>query len=336
MIHASDKASCDKVAAAGYTNVRLLARPLARRSRQAPLCKPHCVVHQPGRIGACWGKVGAATPFQGVCMHGLSASSFGGVAFQHLLRGGLNCLCGAADAPAHASGHVCVVRPPVLAYRVQRVHTAVGPAVRGRGVGVGWEVGVLGGPRRHAPGGFLAAAGRPARALLPACCRPPRRAPPHVRPLLRLACGSVTHPACGPCCVWPAALSLSRRYMLVARAVWMGFHVLMLDTDSFLYHDPYAYFKKEPLAGIPFMSLQDGGNLINGGAWQQGASGRAGGVGRRRSAACARTGGWILPACLSCSEPNYLNTAVLLHLQEHSTSTISNHMAPWPLPWHPW
>lgn len=49
------------------------------------------------------------------------------------------------------------------------------------------------------------------------------------------------------------------RYILVARAVWMGYNVMMLDTDAWFYHDPYTYLKHPPFANISYMSLQDGG-----------------------------------------------------------------------------
>jgi hypothetical protein len=50
----------------------------------------------------------------------------------------------------------------------------------------------------------------------------------------------------------------------MARAVWHGYNVWLLDTDSYLYSDPYKYLKQPPFADIPFMSLRDGGNIVNG------------------------------------------------------------------------
>ena len=38
------------------------------------------------------------------------------------------------------------------------------------------------------------------------------------------------------------------------------------DRRSWLFRDPYAYLKKEPLASIQYMALQDNGYLNNGGA----------------------------------------------------------------------
>ncbi|EFN57003.1 hypothetical protein CHLNCDRAFT_143657 [Chlorella variabilis] len=55
------------------------------------------------------------------------------------------------------------------------------------------------------------------------------------------------------------------RYILMARAVWLGYNVWLLDTDSYLYRDPYKYLKVPPLSNVTFMSMADNGNIINGG-----------------------------------------------------------------------
>lgn len=46
----------------------------------------------------------------------------------------------------------------------------------------------------------------------------------------------------------------------------MGYSVMMLDTDSFFFQDPYSYVKRPPFANISYMSMADGGNTVNGGA----------------------------------------------------------------------
>ncbi|EFN51412.1 hypothetical protein CHLNCDRAFT_55126 [Chlorella variabilis] len=56
------------------------------------------------------------------------------------------------------------------------------------------------------------------------------------------------------------------RYILMARAVWHGYNVWLLDSDSYLYQDPYKYLTVPPLSNITWMSLQDGGATVNGGA----------------------------------------------------------------------
>ncbi|EFN51487.1 hypothetical protein CHLNCDRAFT_55051 [Chlorella variabilis] len=56
------------------------------------------------------------------------------------------------------------------------------------------------------------------------------------------------------------------RYILMARAVWHGYNVWLLDTDTYLYRDPYKYLTVPPFKDIPWMSLQDGGNIVNGGS----------------------------------------------------------------------
>ena len=63
MIHAADKASCDKVAEAGYTNVSLPAGPLPRPwapPARAPLCcspawPQRSVLVQGPAAGQIWG-----------------------------------------------------------------------------------------------------------------------------------------------------------------------------------------------------------------------------------------------------------------------------------------
>ena len=45
----------------------------------------------------------------------------------------------------------------------------------------------------------------------------------------------------------------------------------LLDTDSYLYSDPYKYLTVPPLSEVQFMSLQDGGLTVNG-AWPERAS----------------------------------------------------------------
>lgn len=40
------------------------------------------------------------------------------------------------------------------------------------------------------------------------------------------------------------------RYLFVSRAVWQGYNVLLLDTDSWLYRDPYLYLTRPPFQNI--------------------------------------------------------------------------------------
>ena len=50
----------------------------------------------------------------------------------------------------------------------------------------------------------------------------------------------------------------------------MGYNVLMLDTDSYFYTDPYAYLKKPPFSEISYMSLPDGGLMVRAGSAEAG------------------------------------------------------------------
>ena len=47
---------------------------------------------------------------------------------------------------------------------------------------------------------------------------------------------------------------------------WSSPTCRLLDTDTYLYRDPYKYLTVPPFKDIPWMSLQDGGNIVNGGA----------------------------------------------------------------------
>ena len=64
----------------------------------------------------------------------------------------------------------------------------------------------------------------------------------------------------------------------MARALWLGYNVLLMDTDSFIYHEPYKYLKAPPLSTIRCAG------------WVLGGSGRGcvGGAGGWRAAGGAR------------------------------------------------
>lgn len=47
------------------------------------------------------------------------------------------------------------------------------------------------------------------------------------------------------------------RYLFVSRAVWQGYNVLLLDTDSWLYRDPYLYLTRPPFHNIRWAGSWD-------------------------------------------------------------------------------
>ena len=52
--------------------------------------------------------------------------------------------------------------------------------------------------------------------------------------------------------------------MSLVAVYWYGGPCRLLDTDTYLYHDPYKYLTVPPFKDIHFMSLDEGGHTING------------------------------------------------------------------------
>jgi hypothetical protein len=77
-----------------------------------------------------------------------------------------------------------------------------------------------------------------------------------------------------------------RRYILHARAAWMGYNACTMDADAWFFDDPYSYLKAPPFADVAVLSMRDGwnGGLVNSGfIYAQGAG-------------AGTPGGWLLAA----------------------------------------
>lgn len=58
----------------------------------------------------------------------------------------------------------------------------------------------------------------------------------------------------------------------MARAIRMSYNVLGLDSDVLVFHDPYTFLKRPPLANINYLAMRDGDGWINSGTlYVQGA-----------------------------------------------------------------
>lgn len=68
-----------------------------------------------------------------------------------------------------------------------------------------------------------------------------------------------------PCCCPPdlalhsstsAAEQWAIRYILFARAVWLGYSVFLIDSDSYMFRDPYTFLKQPPFANIRWAAAE--------------------------------------------------------------------------------
>ena len=91
----------------------------------------------------------------------------------------------------------------------------------------------------------------------------------------------------------------------------------LLDTDSYLYRDPYKYLKVPPLSNVTFMSMADNGNIINGGEQLRG---------RRRPATIGASSA-LPPLALHAASP----CLGMCCSGQSSTRTAPSCPLPWPV-----